>query len=86
MTQVSKRSLHTITFALLVMGGLNWLAFGLVGWDVSAIFGDEMRNPIAKIIYALIGTSALLEIGMHRELCSACAGKGAARRDGAAGL
>ena len=68
----TKSSVHTITFALLIVGGLNWLVFGLFGWDISFIFGDSMRNPIAKIIYALFGASALVEIGLHRELCRQC--------------
>ena len=35
------KSLHMITFILLVVGGLNWLLVGVLGWDVGNIFGGQ---------------------------------------------
>lgn len=53
--------LRKLTFVLLVIGGLNWLLVGLVGWDVGMIFGG-MDAMISKIIYILVGLSAIVQI------------------------
>ena len=67
--------LHTITFILLAIGGLNWLLVGLFGWDVGMIFGGQMA-VISRIIYILVGLSALYEIFTHKRNCKYCdAGK-----------
>lgn len=67
--------LHKITFILLVIGGLNWLLVGLFNWDVGAIFGG-MSAPISKVVYILVGLSALYEIFSHKKTCKACDMKG----------
>lgn len=67
--------MHKITFLLLAIGGINWLIFGLTGWDIGMLFG-EMNNTVAKIIYVLVGLSALYEIFTHKKDCKSCAGKG----------
>lgn len=54
------RTLTTIALILLVVGGLNWLAVGLAQVDlVAAIFGGQ-GSPLARIIYVLVGISALI--------------------------
>ncbi len=64
--------LHKITFLLLVIGGLNWLLVGAIGWDVGALFGGQ-GELIPRIIYILVGVSALYEIFGHKGNCKACA-------------
>lgn len=64
-------SLHKIAFILLIIGGLNWLLFGLFTWDVGQIFGG-MEETISKIIYILVGLSALYEMFSHKGMCKAC--------------
>ena len=50
--------LHLIAMILVVVGGLNWGAVGLFGFDiVRAIFG---RSVVASIVYVLIGVAALV--------------------------
>ncbi len=67
--------LHKITFILLIIGGLNWLVFGLLGWDiVGKIFGG-MDIMISKIIYIVVGVSALYEIFAHKKICRECNNK-----------
>ncbi len=67
-----KMKLHKITFILLVIGGINWLVFGLLGFDiVGKIFGS-MDATISKIVYILVGLSAIYEIIAHRKLCKEC--------------
>ncbi len=63
---------HMVTFFLLVIGGLNWLLVGLFKWDlVAAIFGGT-GAAISRIIYILVGLSALYEIFCHKNMCKLC--------------
>ena len=53
--------LNIITLVLLIVGGLNWGLVGLFGFDlVAAIFGA--MSPLSRIVYALVGLSALLQL------------------------
>lgn len=63
--------LHTITWILVIIGGLNWLLVGLFGWDVGALFGG-MSAGISRIIYILVGLSALVELFSHKKSCKNC--------------
>ena len=63
--------LHYLTFLLLAIGGLNWLLIGLFQWDVGEIFGGQ-DALVSRIIYILVGLSALYEIFTHRTNCRAC--------------
>lgn len=65
--------LHKLTFILLVIGGLNWLLVGAIGWDIGALFGGQ-GMLIPRVIYILVGLSALYEIFTHKSNCKACAG------------
>lgn len=67
--------LHKITFILLIIGGINWLVFGLLGWDiVGKIFGG-MEMMISRIIYIVVGLSAVYELMSHKKLCRDCDSK-----------
>ncbi|MCC6198773.1 DUF378 domain-containing protein [Candidatus Nomurabacteria bacterium] len=63
--------LHKLAFVLLVIGGLNWLLVGLFGWDIGQLFGG-MGATISRIIYILVGLSALCEIFGHHKRCKEC--------------
>ena len=63
--------LHKVAFILLVIGGLNWLLVGLFAWDIGALFGGQ-GMVISRIIYILVGLSALYEIFTHKKNCKAC--------------
>ncbi|MHB8871025.1 MAG: DUF378 domain-containing protein [Candidatus Doudnabacteria bacterium] len=52
------KSLYTIAFVLLVIGGLNWLLVGLFQWDIGMIFGGQAAI-VSRIIYVLVGLSAI---------------------------
>lgn len=62
-----------LTFSLLAIGGLNWLLVGLIGWDVGQLFGGQSA-AVSKVIYILVGISALLEIFGHKKSCKYCSG------------
>jgi len=66
--------LHIITFTLLLIGGLNWGLYGLMGWDVSVWLGG-MSSEWAKILYLAIGVSAVVVIAGHGKDCRMCGKK-----------
>ena len=68
------KGLHMVTFLLLVVGGLNWLLQGLFGWDVGQLFGGQ-GEMISRVIYVLVGVSAIAELAMHGKSCKMCAGE-----------
>ncbi|MEI6238563.1 MAG: DUF378 domain-containing protein [bacterium] len=67
------KALSMITFILLVVGGLNWLLVGLFNWDVGLLFGDA-GNIVAKVIYVLVGVSAVVQIFTGKDCCKSPAG------------
>jgi uncharacterized membrane protein YuzA (DUF378 family) len=68
------KSLHAVTFTLLIIGGLNWLLAGLFGWEIGSLFGGQMAI-ISRIIYVLVGLSAINEIAIHKSICRMCSGE-----------
>lgn len=69
------KSLHIVTFILLIIGGLNWLLVGVIGWDISKFLGGQ-GALIPRIIYILVGIAAILEVVTHKSLCKSCEKKG----------
>ncbi len=67
------KGLHIITWILLVVGGLNWLLVGLFKWDVGMLFGGQMAG-VSRLIYVLVGLSALVELFTHKGNCKRCSG------------
>lgn len=63
--------LHGLTFLLLVVGGLNWLLVGVFQTDIGAWLGG-MDEMVSRVIYVLVGLSAIYEIAMHKKMCKAC--------------
>ena len=53
--------INTIARLLLIIGGINWLLVGLVGWDVGMLFGG-MDALISRVIYVLVGIAAIYEL------------------------
>ena len=65
--------LHFAAFLLVIVGGLNWLLVGLVGWDIGQLFGG-MGSWVSRAIYVLVGLSAVWLIVSHKKDCKMCAG------------
>lgn len=64
------KSLHMITFVLLIAGGLN-LGLGSLGYNVlGMIVGAD--STLLQVIYFLVGVSAVYELISHRRLCREC--------------
>lgn len=65
------KNLHMVAFLLLVVGGLNWLLQGLFMWDVGQLFGG-MSATISRVIYVLVGLSAVYVLATHKGDCKLC--------------
>lgn len=68
---MDKKSLHMVTFLLTVVGALNWGLVGLLNLNlVNTIFGAW--PTVEKVVYILVGASALYLVATHKEDCKAC--------------
>ncbi len=65
------KSLHMISW-LLIIGALNWLLIGLFSWGIGNISDGNAWAIIVRIIYILVGLSAVYEIFTHRKNCKCC--------------
>ena len=64
------KTLHMITFTLLVVGGLNWLLVAF-GWNlVDKVLGPGSTG--AMVVYVLVGLSAIWEVLNHKKNCKCC--------------
>ena len=68
---LKKEHMHMLTFTLLLIGGLNWLLLGLFQWDLGQLFGGQTA-VISRVIYVLVGLSALYEVATHKGSCKTC--------------
>lgn len=65
------KTVHVIAWILLVIGGLNWLLVGAFGYDVvAALLGAG--SIVSRIVYILVGLSAIVSIFSHKKDCKAC--------------
>ena len=56
------KAINMITLILLIVGGINWGLVGLFQFDlVAALFGGQ-DAPLARVVYTLVGLSALWQI------------------------
>ena len=56
------KALNLVTLLLIILGGINWLLVGAFQFDlVAAIFGGQ-DAALARIVYILVGLSALYQL------------------------
>lgn len=56
------KTLNIVTLALVIIGGINWGLVGAAQFDlVAAIFGGQ-DAMLARLVYVLVGLSALWQI------------------------
>ncbi len=68
---MNNKMVHMVSFTLLVVGGLNWLLVGAFGINlVESIFGS--MPAVVKVVYILVGLSALYELVTHKNCCTSC--------------
>lgn len=68
------KMLHMAAFLLTVVGALNWGLVGLFNFNlVTALLGSV--PTVEKIVYVLVGLSAVYLLVTHRADCKVCGGK-----------
>ncbi len=70
------KSLHGITFVLVIIGGLNWGLYALGNWMgsnwnvVNLLLGSW--SGVENLVYLLVGLSAVVLAVGHKGDCKAC--------------
>ena len=54
--------LNLVTLLLIIVGGLNWLLVGLFQFDLVAVLFGGQDAVLSRIVYVLVGLSALYQI------------------------
>ena len=68
------KMLHMVTFLLTVVGALNWGLVGLFNFNlVSALLGS--LPMLEKVVYVLVGLSAVHLVVTHMKDCKTCSKK-----------
>ncbi len=67
------KSLHMVTWILLVVGGLNW---GLTAFGYNLVEMLLGTDSLAMLVYVLVGLSAVYELVTHKKNCKVCSGGG----------
>lgn len=68
------KALHYIAFTLVIVGALNWGLVALLNLNlVDTVLG--MGSMLAKLVYILVGASAVYILATHKNDCKVCGGK-----------
>lgn len=70
------KALHMVTFILVIVGGINWGLVGLGDWNLVEMLVGSWPI-VAKIVYILVGLSALYMVFTHKKDCKTCGGSSA---------
>lgn len=68
---MQEKLLHMVAFGLVIIGGLNWLLVAIAGYDISNWLGGP-ASTAAKVIYVLVGLSAIYLVATHKKDCKNC--------------
>ena len=66
--------LHMIGFILVIVGGLNWGLVGLFNFNLVTMLLGSMPT-IEKLVYILVGLSAVYLAATHMNDCRVCSKK-----------
>jgi uncharacterized protein len=70
---INLKSLHMVTFLLMVVGALNWGLVGLLNLNVVEMLLGSWP-VVVKAVYILVGASAVYELATHGKRCGECKG------------
>lgn len=71
---MNNKPLHMLTYILVIVGALNWGLMGFFGFNlVSTLLGGYPM--LEKLVYMLVGLSAVYDFMMHKSYCKMCGGK-----------
>lgn len=68
---MQSKTVHMVTFLLLVVGGINWLLIGVAGINLVNMLVGSMPM-LERAVYVLVGLSAIYEVVGHKKMCSLC--------------
>jgi uncharacterized membrane protein YuzA (DUF378 family) len=71
------KSLHSVAFILLVVGGLNW-GLEALGFNLVYMLLGEWPM-VERLVYLLVGLSAVYEVATHKKNCKECNTAGASQ-------
>ena len=73
---MNDKILHSVSWILLIVGGLNWGLEGLgdlIGSNLNVIRLVLGGWPqLESIVYVLVGLSAIYELTVHKKNCKKC--------------
>lgn len=78
MTQ--NKAVHIVGFSLLTIGGLNWGLVGLFNLNLVELIIGSWSPVLEKLIYILVGISAVFIFITHRKDCRICGTPGPVRQ------
>lgn len=70
---MNMKTVHMVAFTLLVVGGVNWLLVAFGYNLVNSLLGSY--PTVEKLVYVLVGVSAVYLAATHMADCRACAKK-----------
>ncbi len=71
---MDKKNMHMLAVTLVWVGALNWGLVGLFGYNlVGSLLGAWPM--LERVVYVLVGVSAVYELLNHKEACKLCGGK-----------
>ncbi len=74
MDKHTSKMVHMVTYILMFVGALNWGLVGLLDFNlVNAILGSW--PGVEKLVYILVGASAVYDIVAHMGYCKYCSKK-----------
>lgn len=68
------KALHMFAFILVVVGGVNWGLVGLMNLNLVNLLFSSMSG-VEKLLYILVGLSAVYLAATHMNDCKTCAKK-----------
>lgn len=62
---------HIVSYALVIVGALNWGLVGLFNYNlVNALLGS--MPMVEKVVYILVGVAAVVSAATHMKDCKQC--------------
>jgi uncharacterized membrane protein YuzA (DUF378 family) len=65
--------MHKLTYLLMVIGGLNWLLYGIFE---NALGMGWLDHGIWRIVFIIVGLATIADMMMHKKMCKGCCAKG----------
>lgn len=69
-----KKTLHMTSYLLVIVGALNWGLVGLLNFNLVAVLVGTWP-VVEKLVYALVGLSAVYDMVIHMGYCKMCGKK-----------